>query len=102
MVEEHPTGGGELYPPGVPLHKGGADLVLQVAHLAAEGGLGGVQPCLGRNRQAAGLGDGDEIAKVAKLHRDMPPKYIQGATKSYSWRPRLPTFPSPARQAAVA
>ena len=41
-----------------------ADLVFEIADLAAERRLRRVQPFLGRERQAALLGDRDEIAKV--------------------------------------
>ncbi len=41
-----------------------ADLVFEIANLAAQRRLGRVQPFLGRERQAALLGDGDEIATL--------------------------------------
>ena len=49
-------------------HERDADFVFQVPDLPAERGLRGVQPPLGRDRQAAFLSDCDEVAKVAKLH----------------------------------
>ena len=45
-------------------HQLDANLVFEIADLAAEGRLRRVQPFLGRKRQASLLGDRDEIAKV--------------------------------------
>jgi hypothetical protein len=45
-------------------HQLDANLVFEIADLAAEGRLRRVQPFLSRERQAALLGDRDEIAKV--------------------------------------
>src|ERR1700730_10215377 len=45
-------------------HQLDANLVFEIADLAAEGRLRRVQPFLSRERQAAFLGDRDEIAKV--------------------------------------
>jgi hypothetical protein len=53
-----------------------ADLVFEIADLPAERRLRRVQPLRGRNRQASGLGDRDEIAKVAQLHSGLP--YLAG------------------------
>jgi hypothetical protein len=39
-----------------------------------------VQPLRGRNRQASGFGDRDEIAKVAQLHSGLP--YLPSMTTS--------------------
>ena len=64
MFQEGLTGGGELDAPGGALEQLGADLQLQVAQLAAQGGLGGVQPPLGGKGQAALLGHGDEVPEV--------------------------------------
>ena len=53
-----------------------ADLDLQIAKLAAERGLGGMQPLLGRDGDAALLGHGDEIAEMPELHtQPMPSRY---------------------------
>jgi hypothetical protein len=41
-----------------------------------------VQPFFGGDRQAAFLGDGDEIAKMAELHT-MPPGYGRELIKSF-------------------
>jgi hypothetical protein len=48
----------------VAAHQLDANLVFEIADLAAEGRLRRVQPFLSRERQAALLGDRDEIAKV--------------------------------------
>ena len=45
-------------------HQLDADLVFEIADLAAKGRLCRMQPSLSRERQAALLGDRDEIAKV--------------------------------------
>jgi hypothetical protein len=45
-----------------------ADLELEVAELAAQGRLRGVQALLGGDRQAAFLGDGNEVPEMAKFH----------------------------------
>jgi hypothetical protein len=46
----------------------GADFLLEVPHLAAEGGLRGVQAAFRRELHAPRLGDRDEIAKMPELH----------------------------------
>ena len=52
------------------------DLILQIPDLAAQRRLRGVQPSLGRLRQAAHFGDGNEIPKMSQLHRaPMPVRY---------------------------
>ena len=45
-----------------------ANLIFQVSDLTAERWLGRMQPPLGGDRQAALLGDGDEIPKMPQLH----------------------------------
>ena len=45
-----------------------ADLIFKISDLTAQRGLGRMQPPLRRHSEAAFLGDGDEIAKVAQLH----------------------------------
>jgi hypothetical protein len=45
-----------------------------------------MQALLGRNGETALLGDGDEVAKVAKLH-SIPPGYGRELTKSFSKAP---------------
>ncbi len=50
VVQERPAGVGGLDAARAAPEEGGTDLVLQVADLAAERGLGGVQALLGRER----------------------------------------------------
>ena len=64
MVEKGPTGGGQFDAVHAAAHQLDADLVFEIADLAAERRLRRVQPFLSRERQAALLGDRDEIAKV--------------------------------------
>ena len=64
MVEKGPSGGGQFDAVHAAAHQLDANLVFEIADLAAEGGLRRVQPFLSRERQAALLGDRDEIAKV--------------------------------------
>jgi hypothetical protein len=64
MVEKGPTGGGQFDPVYAAAHQLNADLVFEIADLAAERRLRGMQPFLRRDRQASRLGDRDEIAKV--------------------------------------
>jgi hypothetical protein len=49
-----------------------SDFVFEIADLAAQRGLRGVKPFLGGERQAPGLGNRDEIAKVSKLNGEGP------------------------------
>jgi hypothetical protein len=53
----------------------GAYLIFEIADLTTEGRLRRVQLFLGRDRQASGLGNRDEVAKVPELHRCLP--YLQ-------------------------
>jgi hypothetical protein len=54
----------------------GPDLVLQIANLPAQRGLGGVEPALGGGREAAFLDHGHEVTQVPQLHsRSMPERY---------------------------
>ena len=64
VVEKGLAGGGQFDAVHAAAHQLDADLVFEIADLAAEGRLRGVQPFLGRQRQAALFGDRDEIAKV--------------------------------------
>src|ERR1700676_2761543 len=64
VVEKGLAGGGQLDAAHAAAHQLDANLVFEIADLAAEGRLGGVQPFLSRQRQAALLGHRDEIAKV--------------------------------------
>src|SRR4029077_20810072 len=68
MVQKGPFGGGQFDAVHAAAHQLDADLILEVADLATEGRLRRVEPFLRRQRQAALLGDRDEIAKVPELH----------------------------------
>jgi hypothetical protein len=85
VVEKHAAGRGQLDPARAAGHQHGADLHLQVMNLAAYGGLRGVQPALGRQRDAALLGDRHEVAQVPQLHKPiaMPARYGAKPTKSF-------------------
>ena len=65
MVEKGASGGGQFDPVHASIHQRNADLVFEVADLATERRLRRVELFLGRDRQAARLGDCDEIAKVS-------------------------------------
>src|ERR1700674_4748552 len=88
LVEEDTASGREFDAPHAPDHKLSANLVLEIPHLPAQGRLSRVQSPFGRNRQAALLGDGDEITKMSQLHeRPMPWRYGDQPTKSFSAAP---------------
>src|ERR1700710_197801 len=78
MVEKSPAGRGQFGSLRTANQELNADLGFEIADLAAERGLGGVQPLLGGHRQAAGLGNSDEISDVAELHKS----YLPGMTMS--------------------
>src|SRR4051812_33289258 len=75
MIEKGAAGCGELDAACTALQQLDADLELQIADLPAQRWLRRVQPPLGRMGEAALLGHGNEIAKVAKLHRPIPVRY---------------------------
>src|SRR5258708_20047001 len=81
MVEKGLARGGQFDAVHAAAHQLDANLVFEIADLAAEGRLRRVQPFLSRERQAALFGDRDEIAKVPRLHagfhisRACPPAY---------------------------
>src|SRR6476620_1093486 len=64
MVEKGPTGGGQFDAVHAAAHQLDANLVFEIADLAAEGRLRRMQPFLSRERQAALLSYCDEITKV--------------------------------------
>ena len=68
MVEEGAAGRGQLDAVHAARQQRHADLVFEIADLAAQRRLRRVQPLLGGDRQAAFLGDRDEVAKVPQLH----------------------------------
>ena len=62
-----------------------ADLMFEIPDLPAQRGLGRMQPSFRRHREAAFLGDRDEIAKMAQLQSlPMPRRYGAKPTKSLS------------------
>jgi hypothetical protein len=77
MAEKGSTGGGQFRSLGAPVQELNPDLAFEIADLATEGRLGCVKPFLGGEREATGLGNGDEIAKVSKFHRR---SYLRGMT----------------------
>ena len=64
MIEKCPAGRRQLDASNAPNKELSADFHFQIAYLPAEGRLRGVQPALGRERDAALLGDRYEIAQV--------------------------------------
>src|SRR5258708_14800930 len=76
MVEKGAAGGGQFDAVHASIHQRNADLVFEIADLAAERRLRRVQLFLGRDRQASRLRDRDEIAKVPELHGGLP--YLSG------------------------
>jgi hypothetical protein len=71
-------------------HQLNADLIFEIADLTTEGRLRRVQLFLGRDRQASGLGNSDEVAKGAAafhIFKAWCPAYkvfFLGASGSYS------------------
>ncbi len=76
MIEKGAAGKGQLDAARAAHEELGADFQLEVTQLPAQGGLRGVQPLLGGDREAALFGDGDKIAKMTQLHvQAMPVRY---------------------------
>jgi hypothetical protein len=75
MVEEGATGSGQFGTVNTARQQRNANLVFQVADLPAQGWLRRVQPLFGGDRQAALLGDGDEVSKVPQLPRPISWRY---------------------------
>ena len=93
MVEEGLARSGQLDAMNAARQQLGPDLVLQIANLPAQRGLGGVEPALGGGREAAFLGHGHEITQMPQLHGgSMPERYAPQLTKSFSrpqYEPRV-------------
>ena len=68
VIEEHLAGFRELHAADAAGEQRHADLIFEVADLAAQGWLSGVEPPFGSDREASLLGDGDEVAEMTKLH----------------------------------
>jgi hypothetical protein len=67
VIENGSTCGGQLDASHAPGHQRGADLVLEIPDLPAQRRLRRVQLLHGGDREAARLGDGDEIAQMPQL-----------------------------------
>jgi hypothetical protein len=72
MIEEHAPCRGQLNATRAADQKLHPKLAFEIVDLAAEGRLRGMQPLLRGHRQAAFLGDGDEVAEVPELHANRP------------------------------
>ena len=68
MIKKGATGSRQFRSLRAAIQELNADLVFEIADLAAEGRLGCVKSLFGGERQASRLGNRDEIAKVAKFH----------------------------------
>jgi hypothetical protein len=69
VVEKRLARRRQLDPARTAIEQLGAYLLFQIADLAAQRRLRGVQPAFGCHRQATRLGYGDEIPQMAKFHR---------------------------------
>ncbi len=65
MIEKGAPGGGQFDAVHAAVQQRNADLVFEIADLAAQRRLRRMQPLLGGDRQASRLRDRDKIAKVA-------------------------------------
>ena len=65
MVEKGATGGGQFDAVHAAAHQLNANLVFEIANLAAQRRLRRMKPLFGGDRQASRLRDRDKIAKVA-------------------------------------
>lgn len=83
MIEKGTPSWCELNPSRVAGEQLCADLQFKVPQLAAQRRLGGVQPLFGGHGEAAFLGDGDELAKVAKFHTVMLARYCSWTHKVF-------------------
>src|SRR5689334_25285966 len=100
MIQERPARVGQRDAARAADEQLRADLMLEIADLTAERWLGRMQTLFRRDRKAALLGDGDEIAKMPQFHvsgkrrQTMPARYGAKPTKSFStaqWGPRSST-----------
>src|ERR1700741_4010586 len=98
MVEKGAAGGGEFDAAHAAVQELNADLIFEIADLATEGRLRRVEPFLRRQRQAALLGDRDEIANVPYLHsRFHTFKAYPSTYKVFGADARRPYLPSSER-----
>jgi hypothetical protein len=72
VVEESPASGRQLDAVRAAIDQLNADFLFEVADLPAERRLGGMQFALGRNRQTAGIGHGNEVSQLPKHHANLP------------------------------
>ena len=88
VIEKGAAGGRQFDAAHAAGEKRGADFLLEVPHLAAEGGLRRMQAAFRCELHAAGLGDCDEIAKMPELHAlgSIVRRHIRKLTKSFSAR----------------
>jgi hypothetical protein len=68
MIEKGAAGGRQLDAARAADEELRTHLMLEIAQLPAERRLRGMKPLLGRDGETALLGDGDEVAEMAKLH----------------------------------
>jgi len=73
VIEKHPSGWSQRHAARLALQQVYANFSFEIADLAAQRGLRGVQSVLGSGEKTAFLGDSDEIAQMTKFH---PPSYI--------------------------
>lgn len=82
-------GRGQPHAAASAFEEGDADLVLQLADLAAEGGLGDTQ-ATGGPGEVQFIGDADEVAQVPEFHgADDPGNAARGQTGSAGHDPRI-------------
>src|SRR5580704_1134297 len=68
MIQKDSARGREFDATRVPQKKRRADFPLEIADLAAQGGLGGMQSLFRRKLETSGFGDRDEITKMPEFH----------------------------------
>jgi hypothetical protein len=68
MIEKGSAGVSQLHAMRAANKQWYADLVFEISNLTAQRGLGRMQPLSRCHREAAFLGDRDEIAEMAQLH----------------------------------
>ena len=76
MIEKYLARLRQVYAAGAAHQQRHADLLFEIADLPAERRLRRMQPALGRNRQAALFGHGNEIAQMSQFHIANP--YFSG------------------------
>src|SRR5580698_7080383 len=69
MIQEYFSGGSQFDTARTSREKRRANFVLEIADLATQRGLGGVQFFLGGKLQASCFSHGHEVAKMSEFHR---------------------------------